>query len=781
LDCSVAAAQAFSPPQTELSSAVHLDEADSAVRAQLEQVRANIANSQWDEGVELLRRLMENSGGKLMAIAESRYIPLADYCQALIAGLPAPALELYRQRVDSQAAEWLQKGLATRNAAQLEKVTRQAFASSVGDQALLALGDLALEQGHAARARSVWEQILELPPETVPAARYDAARAREGLDPAETTLIEHWYQADRTPDPPIYRLRRDEEFLSDQIAAELVRYWKSAGLPPSGLQYPSTSLPLAEVRARLVLASILEGSLERAGKELAAFERYHGATVGQLAGRRGPLVETLRATLNSASDWPALPSSRDWSTFAGEPDRNKLTPEPLDLGPAAWPPIDLGEPIVADITNSRIYSSRRIAEDAQGLLSYHPLVVGDLLLVSKQNQIFAFNLYTGKPAWPGGANQKAPGEFFTDDAPLHAVRMNRGLGVPRFTMTADSGRLYARTGSQVTSHPLESQEAAGGHLVCLDLEAQGRLCWKISPDDERWSFGGAPLVRGADVYITMRKSDVRPQEHVACFDAETGRRRWRTMIASAETPGGGVAEEMSHNLLTLAEGSLYCNTNLGAVAALDPRDGRIEWVKLYHRSRRTAFSYDQRAAHFYRDLNPAVFYRGELIVAPADSEAIFALDAGSGQMVWESYLAEDAVHILGVGAGSVLASGDRLWWIDAAGGKALAFWLDETRHGYGRGLLAGGQIYWPTRDMLYVFEQQLTPGRAPSVKMVRQPIPLAEVRGAEGGNLIPADRILLNATKDKIYGFLDNSWTSPLRHPAARPKTNAGAAGNPLD
>ena len=272
------------------------------------------------------------------------------------------------------------------------------------------------------------------------------------------------------------------------------------------------------------------------------------------------------------------------------------------------------------------------------------------------------------------------------------MRMNRGLGVPRFTMTAAAGRLYARTGSQVTSHPLESQEPASGHLVCLDLEAQGRLCWKIAPDDERWSFGGSPVVEGANVYITMRKSDVRPQEHVACFDAATGQRRWRTMISSAETPGGGVTDEMSHNLLTLAEGRLYCNTNLGAVAALDPRDGRIEWVTLYNRAKKTAFSQDRRAAHFYRDLNPAIFYRGELIVAPTDSEAIFALDAGDGQLLWESSLAEDTVHLLGVGAGgNVIASGDRVWWIDAAGGKGSPIGRTKRRTGMVAGCLPEGE------------------------------------------------------------------------------------------
>ena len=43
--------------------------------------------------------------------------------------------------------------------------------------------------------------------------------------------------------------------------------------------------------------------------------------------------------------------------------------------------------------------------------------------------------------------------------------------------------------------------------------------------------------------------------------------------------------------------------------------------------------------------------------------------------------------------------------------------------------------------------------------MTRQPIPLAEGRNATGGNLIPADGVLLIATTDKIYAFRNSSET----------------------
>ncbi len=395
-------------------------------------------------------------------------------------------------------------------------------------------------------------------------------------------------------------------------------------------------------------------------------------------------------------------------------------------------------------------------------MSYHPLVVGELVMVNNQSQIFAFDRRTGEPAWPGDAGRPR-GEIYTDEnARLSTARMNRGLGVPRFTMTAHDGKLYARMGSQVTSQPLESYESrSGGYLVCLDLAAQGRLVWKpdgrILPDDDDWAFEGAPVVDGPNLYVAMRKSDVRPQAYVACFDTQSGRRLWRTMICSAETPGGGQMAEITHNLLTYYQGTIYYNTNLGAVAAVSARDGRLQWATLYNRAKKAGpDGQDRRTAHYYRDLNPCVYDRGRVLVAPTDCDAIFALDAGTGELLWETRLPEDTVHLLGVGSGNLLASGDTLWWIDAAGGKVLKRWPDTSPLGHGRGTLMGREVVWPTNGELFVFDQAVTEQAAAP----RDPVKLSE-RNAAGGNLVAARGLLLIATPEKLFAFRQEGADQP--------------------
>ncbi len=87
--------------------------------------------------------------------------------------------------------------------------------------------------------------------------------------------------------------------------------------------------------------------------------------------------------------------------------------------------------------------------------------------------------------------------------------------------------------------------------------------------------------------------------YVVCLDAETGATRWvRYLGASSSDPDnmmpfgmmgmGGMPPpgDYGHRLLTLDSATLYYQTNLGAVAALDAETGSIRWVATYPRQER---------------------------------------------------------------------------------------------------------------------------------------------------------------------------------------------------
>ncbi|HEV3345114.1 MAG TPA: PQQ-binding-like beta-propeller repeat protein [Pirellulales bacterium] len=704
LTCLTAPAGAQIPggPRNDLSSAIQVDEADSATRTHLERVKASIANQQWEEAVDILRQVTESHAGKVLAVSPTRFVSVREYCHLQLASLPAEALDLYRRRVDSQARRWYEQGLRERDANRLRDVVEQLFCSSWGDDALLALGDLALEAGNAGEARGYWEKILP---------------------------IEFWV------------LRRPAAGQTNGSSIWLL--------------YPDTDLDTSSVRARLLLAAILDGDAGAARDALDVFAHECGAAEGKLGGRQVNYAEFLGKLLAESQQWPAPKVDREWPTFAGSMERNKVLPAALQAGSIAWE-ATLPEVPAAEATST---SPRRVAERRNQLLSYHPVLVDNIVLVNTADEIRAYDLASGEPAWGDSpvayALTKRNGE-----ARENIRGVSVGVGVPRFTMTVRNRRVYARMGSPLTSRINEPQFfARHNYLVCVDLDAEGKLVWDVSDrldadeNDRSWSFEGSPVVDGDGVYVVMRRSGARPQQYVACLDPEFGRLKWRRLVCAAETSAQG-QEETTHNLLALHDGTLYLNTNLGAVAALGTRDGQIQWITRYPRAGQGELS--KRPKHFYRDLTPCLYHQGTVYIAPADSELLLALDAPTGLSVWpwgwQTPFPDDVIHLLGVMEGKLVASGDKLWWIDALGGKivsppgtaAESFPEGGSPKGLGRGLLADGKVYWPTWDKIYVFDQRNN--------RQLEPINL-NMRNAAGGNLLAAGDSLLIASHDRITMF----------------------------
>jgi outer membrane protein assembly factor BamB len=680
---------AFGPQESryeyQLSETVQLDRADSAVKKQFEQASACLADKQWSEAIDLLVQLVENWGGKLYGVTERRYVSVRDYCHLKLASLPEEALTVYRTRVDAQAKKSYEEGVAQRDPRRLMEVVDHAFAGSWGGKALDALAEMALESGDYAAARAYWENILP---------------------------VEH---------PP--------------------------GAPRTWLNVAKTDLDLNAIRARLVLASILEGSLPRAREELTSLAKIQPTARGRLGGREVNYVEALATLLDESRHWPQPPVDPDWPTFAGSPARNKTDPQTVDAGGVTWRVSLPPTPSPASLAGAT--PSRRVADDAKTPLSYHPVVVGNLVFVHNQVEILAIDLRTGQPAW--GHDSAAIFQDPFDDAVHEMYHPENTLGLDRFTMTVHNGRLYARMGSAVSGGPQEPARITGlGYLVGLDLSAEGRLAFpKIVPEDG-WSFEGSPVADDSGFYVAMRRSDVQPQRYVACFDPDTGQRRWRQFVCAAETPARSLFHEIPNNLLTLHHDTLYFNTNSGAVAALATRDGRIQWLSLYPRVLSGNLIKQEPQAD--RDLVPCLYDRGTLLVAPSDSRRILAFDAATGQILWQTGSeVEDVVHLLGVAGDYLIASGRRLYWIglDGAGqGQVKYVWPDNSEKlAYGRGILAKDCVWWPIRDKIYLFDAQT--GR------LKKEIPLAP-RRVTGGNLLIAGGQLLIATGNELVALGQN-------------------------
>ena len=323
------------------------------------------------------------------------------------------------------------------------------------------------------------------------------------------------------------------------------------------------------------------------------------------------------------------------------------------------------------------------------------------------------------------------------------------LGIQRFLLSGHGQTLVA-TGLH--------QDIYGGNTALLgfDLKTEGALRFgPVTVEDPTWTFHGAPLCDDNWCWVALRHRDVTAQDYVVCFDIRNGREVWRTRICTAETIGHDEVSEATYLMLTLHEDTIYFSTDLGAIASLSASDGQINWIVKYPRTGPQRANLLDEPWFALRDLTPCVYYDGMVIAAPAGCRRIFALDAASGNLCWQTTAAHDATQLLGVGAGNhLIVSGRRLWWIDVYTGRLSQraqvnpFPAGEFVEpiGCGRGLLAGGNVYWPTSNHeIHVLSQRT--GRP-----TRQPFRL-QAAGAESGNLLSTETHMLVATPDTLYVF----------------------------
>jgi hypothetical protein len=247
------------------------------------------------------------------------------------------------------------------------------------------------------------------------------------------------------------------------------------------------------------------------------------------------------------------------------------------------------------------------------------------------------------------------------------------------------------------------------------------------------------------LYVPLRRGFPQTQTNVACLDAESGRILWNRRVCAAVSDASDASNLVSHHLLTLGGGNVFYSTDMGAVAALDARSGNLRWVTTYE-------STSQPSSADFTDtrctgLTPCLYHEGKVVVAPNDLNEVMALDSDTGRTVWRRTFPGGVCHLLGVSGHRLFVSGDFLWAVDLPTGRAL--WEiaidDPAAHGYGQGLLAADQVYWPTREELFVVDQS-------SGQILRR-VALAAMHGASGGNLAVGNGCLIVAGPDEVVVF----------------------------
>ncbi len=699
-------------------------DSSETVESLLRNAAGQVRNQQWAEAIEIYQRVIERFGDKVTRLPREAgadpggdfalYVDGRSLCHREIAALPAEARALYRARMDGEAEHWYRQGEAGDLAA-LRRVVEQAFCSAWGDEAIERLGDLAFHDGRMGLALAMYRQLV--------------------ADPGSDPLV---------------------------------------------LVHPDPSVDLARVAAKKLLCRAIAGEHPPTASDLAAYAKAYPDAGGELAGRKGLYREIVAQALGQDRLGAEHELDLRWPTFAGSQRRTKIVPGPVDIGSVQWR-VELSRPQTGrgpgGFVGARGFGGPTgFGPTGARLLAYHPIVLGDQVIVADGVRVLAYNLSDRPIEGDTAATRVEPAWKHDpeDGQTPRAVQIHGGI--PRYTLTAYGRRVFARMGGVGGPYfPGMGVPPGRGEssILALDWNAQGKLLWErkasslVLPNrpaaraafGRTVSFEGTPVADADSVYVAVVDRREQTATYVACLDAELGATRWVRYVGTASTDGdfiGGpglpmptAGHDSGHRLLSLDGPTIYYQTNLGAVVAIDTDTGSIRWAAAYPRSE------TGRSSSGDRDLNPAVVDQGRVFVAPADSDAIYAFSADTGRLLWKTEAIPEDVrlsHLLGVAKGRLVATGDRVLLFDAATGKLLHAWPDagKSLEGYGRGLLAGDYIYWPTKDEIQILDQR-------SGVRAEQPIKLHETYHTGGGNLAAGDGYLIVSQADGIVVFCQNS------------------------
>ncbi|MCH8840421.1 MAG: PQQ-binding-like beta-propeller repeat protein [Planctomycetes bacterium] len=478
-------------------------------RRLLDQLQRFLDARQWEDAWSLVARLVEADSTSVVPIDESLYVALPAYCHRLLSHLPPEALARYRELVDPIAEAWYCQGVAQRDHRLLRRVVDEMFCSSWGDDALLALGELALGRGEYQAARTHWQAIrgglsgLTYPDSDINPADLEARLALVSIRAGQWERAAGQLVRFTSSHPDARgRLAGRNVVYAAQLAQLLkqARQWPTPGpqrdWPTAGGGFARTHA--ARTDARLELQPLWSHAFAAAEKnEPSVFPIVAGELVvyQDAAGVHALHLATGQQAFHSDSATFRSPRSPRTPRFTLTAHENQVFG--TESSGALW---------AVDLDRDGALSFRGRPGDSDAVFSGAPVVDGTHLLLETRTSdrsaragIACFDLATGKPVWRRWlcrANLPA-GEIATNllTASPGVVYACTNLGAIAAVRTDDGQILWLRTYSRTNFSAAEkvSYRACSpcvyqrGMLFALPADSRQLLALDAATGEILWS------------------------------------------------------------------------------------------------------------------------------------------------------------------------------------------------------------------------------------------------------------------------------------------------------
>jgi outer membrane protein assembly factor BamB/tetratricopeptide (TPR) repeat protein len=330
-----------------------------------------------------------------------------------------------------------------------------------------------------------------------------------------------------------------------------------------------------------------------------------------------------------------------------------------------------------------------------------PVITDTSVVFRHKNIIYSYSLINGSLRWKNDVGGRAVAQDWNaNQIPLEDIIIQDGVVVT----------------------PLIK---GGSSLVALD-ETTGQIKWSYGPisasdgEESRMRFECAPTAGPSTIYANYVLDNIKGDTHidseygVIAFESSTGRVKWRRQVCRLQ-PGkfdgsfGSVRRNRIRSFFSppvYHEGTVYVNSNSGAVTAMDSLSGRIKWLMRYpyhpsvHDLSRQFGSRYQYAAPNFIVLEPSFWLNqrplvlGEqLYILPIDSPFLLCLDRRTGKVNWTfSKPTTGFSYLLGpLSTGEMVVTGN---------GRAIKSWNGAISHPIYLLDPNTGKVTWASPDVI---------------------------------------------------------------------------------
>ncbi len=509
--------------------------------------------------------------------------------------------------------------------------------------------------------------------------------------------------------------------------------------------HPDRKVLAGELTGKLALALVWGGQIDRAQKLVERVRDKHPKATMPWKGRRRAVVEAVEAAIAERGEPLAPEQAFAWPMLGGNVQGNRVSEGEIQPSAPLWEygPKQEFHPITADRAKrlSRGYGPARPGPP-DAALSLVPVADASSLYLTDGLCVWAVRIANGATVWP----PYTPIEVPDGRRPTSAGGETADL----YACTLHDGRLYVVLG-QPSGPVRQNLTEAAGLLACLDATS-GKPIWssKLADLDRQLAgirLDGAPSVYRDKLFVVGRRRKRFGFEdcYLLRLDAASGRLEWMRHLASASVGSYGY-RRATLALVAVSEATALVCTNLGVVAAVDTYDGRLRWLRVYHKNQ----SEQEAGIRLARRLppwrfGPPVCWRDRLIFAPLDSERVFVVRRSDGEFVQQIEAGQlgHFEQILGVLDDVLYAAGSELAAWDLVGGELL--WSRSLSSGgelLGRGQLTRTHVYLPMSRGLRRFD--LRGGRPDSYDWPE---------GTIGGNVLVTPQQIVVTSHDRLTGY----------------------------